>query len=707
VGARAELAPSRKLAAALIMAALALVALQGPDDEDAVGPGGAMPAPTLAVPSLQSLVTDEAPLRLRVRVRNRARAALSDLRLVMTVHGRLTSRFALQQSLDDEPVSGVVHAVTRSVSPVPARGARTVSVRQSLDQLGLSAADTSATVHPVRLALQSDGEVVDEVVTAAVVAARDARAPLRVGVLLPLTSPPALLPNARLDATAARRLIEPDKAVPSMLRAVGRHPQTPVTLATDGMALTTLERMQDGFTAVADDGTVRRHDGQATPATAAQRVLTRVRDVAGQPGTDQIALPYGRADLVALARHGAAEEAGRHVGDQTNDIERLTGQRPYERVLWPPAGLNATTLDQLGGVAESVVLSDDMMSIESHSLTPPPRRRLQAGEAGTLPALAPDPWIEQALADNGSSPALTAARVLAAVASVHLEQPAVGNRGLLIAPPADTPVSGAVIDSLLSALEAASFSQLTDLGGLRRTGVDNEPPAATLSYPDSAREAELTSDYIEALRGARAHVGSLASLMAQDQSLVGRLDRQLLQAGSTAYRTHPDDGRALLRSVGAVVADVEAAVSVPEVPPVTLAAEGGTLPVRLRSTADTALRVRVTLRSAAYEVTNRPVREIELPANQDRLLEFDVRAAAPGGTSPVRVVVEDPDGIDQLATNTIVVRSTAVPVTGAVVTVAAALFLLLALWRQILRRRQRHPVYAAGHREHEPTTAGR
>ncbi|PSO53446.1 MAG: hypothetical protein BRC31_03040 [Actinobacteria bacterium QS_5_72_10] len=690
MGARAELAPSRRLAAALIMAALALVALQSSDDEDAVGPGGAMPAPTLAVPSLQSLVTDEAPLRLRVRVRNRARAALSDLRLVMTVHGRLTSRFALQQSLDDEPVTGVVHAATRSVSPVPARGARTVSVRQNLDQLGLSAADTSATVHPVRLALQSDGEVVDEVVTAAVVAARDARAPLRVGGLLPLTSPPAPLPNARLDATAARRLIEPDKAVPSMLRAVGRHPQTPVTLATDGMALTTLERMQDGFTAVADDGTVRRHDEQATPATAARRVLARVRDVAAQPGTDQIALPYGRADLVALARH-----------------ERLTGQRPYERVLWPPAGLNATTLDQLGGVAESVVLSDDMMSIESHSLTPPPRRRLQAGEAGTLPALAPDPWIEQALADNGSSPALTTARVLAAVASVHSEQPAVGNRGLLIAPPADTPVNGAVIDSLLSALETASFSQLTDLGGLRRTGVDNEPPVATLSYPDSAREAELTSDYIDALRGARAHVGSLASLMAQDQSLVGRLDRQLLQAGSTAYRTHPDDGRALLRSVGAVVADVEAAVSVPEVPPVTLAAEGGTLPVRLRSTADTALRVRVTLRSAAYEVINRPVREIELPANQDRLLEFDVRAAAPGGTSPVRVIVEDPDGIDQLATNTIVVRSTAVPVTGAVVTVAAALFLLLALWRQILRRRQRHPVYAAGHREHEPTTAGR
>lgn len=722
MGASTERRPLRALAALLAAAAVALAAAEGGAAQEGTldepaGPGGAEDAgpagpardPTLSVPSLQSLVTDDAPLRVRVRVRNQGREDLGDLRLLMTVHGRLTSRFALQQSLDEDPVTAVVHAVTRTLATVPANGARTVAVRQSLDELGLGSANTSAAVHPVRIALQSDGELVDEVVTAAVVAGRDAPRPLRVGVLLPLTGPPAELPGGRLDASAAHALVGSDRAVPSMLAALDRFPDTPVTLASDGLALTTLQRMQHGVNAVTDDGAVQHRSAQGPAATAASRVLDRIREITGQPGVTQIPLPYGRADLVALVRHGAAEEAARHVGDQTNDIERLTGQRPRERVLWPAAGINRATLDQLGGVAGLLVVSGDMVRTESGSLTPPPLRQLQAGAAGTLPALVPDPWIQRALAsDDTEGGALLAARILAEVASVHLEQPGMGGRGLLIAPPPDTPVHGDTVGPLLSSLRAASFARLTGLDGLRETDTSAEAAEAVLDYPPSARAAELPAAYIDSLVQARAHVGSLASLMVEDQTYVGRLDRRLLQSASTAYRERRGDGRALIRDVRMALGDIEQAVSVPDAPPVTLAAEEGTLPVRLSSTADIPLRVRVTLRTAAYEIAGGPTREIRLPANQDRLLSFDVRALAPGGTSPVQVIVADPDGINRLATGTVVVRSTAVSVTGVIVTATAALFLLVALWRQLLRRRQRRrPGDVADQPRHEPTGAGR
>lgn len=683
---------TRTLAPLLTAIALALLApASGSSRAQELAQGPPPPEiqadPTLSVPRLQSLVTDDEPLRLHVRVRNRGNTDRSNLRVITTLHSSVSTRFALHTSLDDEPTTGVIHATTRELPTVPARGARTVPQRRTQEDLGIPTAGTSATVHPLRVALQAEGEVIDEALTAVVVAGRQAVEPLQVGLLLPVTGPPGERADGHIDARAARQLVDPQQAVPSLLQALEHHPQAPVTLATDGLALVTLERLRSGADVVTGDATVQPARPDGPLATAADRVLERIAAVSAQPALDQIALPYGRTDLAALVRHGAADEAARHVGDHTGDIERLTGQRPQTRTLWPPAGVNAATLRRLRGAAESVVLSQSDVTTDPARLTPPPVRRLQAGQAGTLRALVPDPWIEQALTDvEPGGGALRAARLIAEVAAVHLERPAVEDRSLLIAPPPHTPIPGAVIDPLLSALQTATFAELAGLDAIQATPSDREVPDATLTYPAPARSAELSNDYITALRDARQHVGSLDALLAASRDLVARLDRRLLQAASTAYRDRPEDGRALINGVNRVLADLRRSVALPETPPVTLAAEEGALPVRLNSTADVPLQVKVTLRSAAYEVQGGP-RIVELPPNQSQLLSFDVRSLVPGGTSPVQVRVTDPDGIEELATGTMVVRSTDFSVTGLVVTVAAGLFLLAALWRQITRRR--------------------
>lgn len=683
----------RALTALMAAIAVALVAPSGPGDAEArvqdLTPAEPEAAPTLSVPRLQSLVTDEEPLRLHVRVHNGADSNRSDLRVVTTLHSSVTTRFALHESLDDEPTTGVVHATTREMPTVPAQGARTVPQRLTQQELGVPTTGTSATVHPLRIALQAEGEVVDETLTAVVVAGREAVEPLQVGLLLPLTGPPAEQPDGRVDARAARELVDPQEAVPSLLRALERHPDAPVTLATDGLALVTLERLRSGVDVVTADGEVRRGQPTGPLATAADRVLDRLTDVAARPPLDQIALPYGRADLPALVRHGAPDEAARHVADHTGDIERLTGQRPETRTLWPASGINAAALSRLRGAAESVVISQADVISDPAQLTPPPVRRLQAEQAGTLRALVPDPWMEEVL--TGVEPgggALRAARLLAEVAAVHLERPAVEDRGLLIAPPPHAPTPGALIDPLLSALETATFAELAGLDEIRSTASEAEVPDAALAYPASARFNELSSRYIGALREARQHVGSLDALLATSRGLVARLDRRLLQAASTAYRDRPEDGLALINEVDDILADLQRSVTLPDTPPVTLAAEEGTLPVRLSSAADVPLQVKVTLRTAAYEVQGGPSRMVELTPHQDQLLSFDVRSLAPGGTSPVQVIVTDPDEIDELATGTIVVRSTDFSVTALVVTGGAALFLLGALWRQVTRRRR-------------------
>lgn len=676
------------LAAGLAAALLALVGAVAALEPPGPAPEDTPPArpPSLTVPGLESVVDDEQPLAVRLRVRNHGGVDREDLRVVVTVHGQVTTRVALQQSLDEEPVTGVIHALTQDVPSVPAEGARNLQVEQTRDELGLGADGTA--VHPVRVALQADGDVIDEVLTAAVVTGESDAAPLEVGVVLPLSGAPAELPSGRVDAERLDALIAPDSPARSLLRALRRHPDAPTTLALDGLALSTVERARGGVDVTTSDGSIRRRPPDSPGGEAAASMLADLEAVAAQPGTDQLPLPYGRADLVALVRHGAADEASRHVGDATGDVERLTQQPPVPRVLWPAAGINATTLATLGLSAETVVLGEDHVSGDNARLTPEPARQLRTGGAGTVQALVPDPWIERALADAAPHHgALTAARVLAEVASVQLERPGVDNRGLLIAPPQATILDGRVVDPLVGGLADADFAELVDLDRLRETGAGDDQPVATLDYAATARLEELPGSYVTALRAARADVGSLASIVTEQRGLIARLDRRLLQSASTAYRDELSAGQALIDGVEGMVGDVEASVAVPDMPPVTLAAEEGTLPVRLRSTADVPLQVRVTLRSAAYEVVGGTSRDVVLPPGQDQLLSFDVRALAPGGTSPVQVRVTDPDEINELAVGAVVVRSAAFSVTGVVVTATAGLFLLFTLWREVARRR--------------------
>ncbi len=191
------------------------------------------------------------------------------------------------------------------------------------------------------------------------------------------------------------------------------------------------------------------------------------------------------------------------------------------------------------------------------------------------------------------------------------------------------------------------------------------------------------------LTTARRALGSLASVLETDSTLPTRLDALLLQASSVHYRGEAlPEGRDLLRAVAGTVGDIYGGVDVLESPPVTLTDVEGQLPVTVRSTADVPLRVQVSLETARYEVVGGPSREVVLQPDRSETLTFRVRALTPGGTSPIQVSVRDLDGQLDLAQGTVVVRSTAFSVAGAIATAGAALVLLLFAVRPVLKRRR-------------------
>jgi hypothetical protein len=167
----------------------------------AVLPGGAAGAQTtptgqepssvaLEVTRLDGLVTGEADLRIRIRIANHSRAEREDLRLLVTVHRQPIGRFNYQQAMDQGVVGDIIHAFAAEAGEIPGLGARTVELSQSADELGLARPAGQDGVYPLRVQLQSGGQVVDELTTNLVYAPNDVDLPISVALLLPVRHAP-------------------------------------------------------------------------------------------------------------------------------------------------------------------------------------------------------------------------------------------------------------------------------------------------------------------------------------------------------------------------------------------------------------------------------------------------------------------------------------------------------------------------------------
>src|SRR5699024_7856314 len=143
--------------------------------------------------------------------------------------------------------------------------------------------------------------------------------------------------------------------------------------------------------------------------------------------------------------------------------------------------------------------------------------------------------------------------------------------------------------------------------------------------------------------------------------------------------------------------------------PITLTATEDEIPVAVRSDADVPLQVQVSVIGSRFQVMDDPDRTITLQPNDTALLSYRVRATSAGGTSPIRLVVTDPDGVHTIATGNVVVRSAAASPVALTVASGALLFLSV-WWIQDVRKRRRPTrtgTSSAPTRRHEPLTQHR
>jgi hypothetical protein len=635
-------------------------------------------------------VSPEGVFRMRLRITNRTRRTLDDLRVVASVHRRAFHRLDFARAVDEGRVGELWGSLTADIDALEGRRVTTVELRRTAAELGWGGDDDNQGVYPLVVRLLRGERTVETMRTAVVVVSSTVAQPVRAALVAPVDAPPAIGPGDTAEPGGLLRDLAPGGRLPGLLADLGRRPDVPVTFALDARLLDDAQDLADGYTVV------RRGERIAQPPTsslagAAGGFVNQLRRTMAQPQIEAVALPYGPADLSALVRGGMAQEAGRLVRAR---VEALTGKRP-SRALLPADGLSRTALTEAARAGvDTVVLQEEYLdSPPRGSGSPAPVRRLRTSAGRTLRLAVPDPFLGEVLADGAAlrrlDPPVAVQRVIAETASLYFERPfAEDPRGVVLLPPLEWDPPAGFAAGLAGALRAAPWIEPVTLSTLLREvdPPDREPDR--LRYPDGARRRELPSWYVRELRGARTALGSLAGVLATDATTPTRFDRELLSAGSVWYREQTADGVPLIRDVMRTVNRLYDAVRVSSSPTVVLSGVDGQIPVTVENSSPLPLRLAVRMESQRFRFAGGPERTVVVPAGGTQTVVFRGRTRTPGGTFPVRVVVEDPDGQLRLASGTLVVRSTAVSIAALAVVIGAGMFLLLWWLRTFARRRR-------------------
>jgi hypothetical protein len=666
-------------------------------------------APELHVLALDGVLTaPDSMLRVQVEVRNPGARQVDGLRVTGTLHRPVSSRFAFREAVQNGGVGETVHQLEPVVaSPLPAGASWTVELRATALELGVGRPEQQG-VYPLRIRLERGGLQLREVTTSVVVITGQVGQPLRLALLVPIDHAPGLLSDGGFDHRLSGAV-----ATGGTLDRIARDLQAvagvPLTLAPSGYLLDRLGDLADGRSQSQPTvaGTDQVEPGEQFTHDAAA-FLARLRTAAGRSGVEQVALPYGPADLVAQVRAGLNDEARRELVEGASAVERATGQPVLPGVLAPPDGLDSATLEVAEAEAVDTVILDEQSlrmpgTDRPPATTPSPVRRLTSGEA----VLVPDPFVEDALAlpapgagleHPDEDRVLTAQQVIAETAVVYFERPfAVQPRGLLLrTPPRWEPVEG-MLAELLTRMRAAPWLRCVGLTGLRRE-VEASRDDAALVYTTDSRRRELSPGYLRRLTEARTALGELTRLVPDGDPTVSRLDRALLAAAAVWYRDAAlsPDGADRIARVQATVERILGAVRVEDQPVTLTSIKNQQVPVTVVSEAEMALRVRVRMEATPIEFEKGHVQTVVLEPGLPTTVVFPVRVLTPGGTFAANVFVEDPSGTrPPLARGSIQVRSATYSIAALVLTAGAGLFLLAWWVREVVRQRGRRAGFMA------------
>jgi len=357
---------------------------------------------------------------------------------------------------------------------------------------------------------------------------------------------------------------------------------------------------------------------------------------------------------------------------------------PSPTILRPPrSAIDDATLSDLTARGVSVL----MLDAGSVATTPDPLGFAlpPAATVGppTRPALAivPDQSVATLIAQPFvfDDPVRGAQAVLGELAIIWQERPS-DVRGIAVTLSEALHLPGGFYAAFARDVATAPWLRPTAATEL---AADFPPPGvpSPLAAPSVSRFSDA---YVDELKQARRRIDIYRSMVVDQSTDPDRFDTYLLLAESSDFLINPTAGLAFIRAVLDQLSAVFGAVRPDTGQVVTLTARSGSrIPVHVTNEGDRALRVKVQL--VSQHLLSSPSDTVVLQPSATQTLFFDVDLKT-NGRFPVQVQVESPSG-RVIGESTLIVRSTRYNRIALIITIGAALVLLLAWARRFLPRR--------------------
>ncbi len=506
--------------------------------------------------------------------------------------------------------------------------------------------------------------------------------PLRVTLLLPVESPPAIAPDGSATFSASDQ-----DALERAGSLLEQAPDAPLSVGARANTLDALEAVEESWASRvlgALDAGRRPSAGPGSPGT----------DTDGTTANELLNRPYVGVDSGGLVAAGGADELGRQLLLGSGTVTDVTGRLPVRTTYALDETVSPESLTVYAGAGTESLLvprsrldlgsADDLT--EQDAVTTPMTVRGGNG----MQVLAYDEDLAAVLTSADVDPGMRAHHTASILMSSWFDARSDGvarRRAAAIVLPPTTDAE--VLDALTPVLT-------TDGGPLVADPAGNALAAPTPDDPGI--EVSLAPRVIPDQEPALVAVAESRRQIEAYRSMGGGADPSLtiwedLNDESLAASLDATERETLHATIRAGIAGNMAAIETPRPRSVVVTSQSSVIPLRFRNGLPFEVTLTLRARSPRLDIEGGETREIVLQPGENRI-DLPVEVQAPG-ESLLRIEVSVPDGGLTLPATSIPVRSTAVSGVGAALSILSIVF-LAGWWLHTNRRARRQRAEESG-----------
>ena len=610
-------------------------------------------------------------LVVRFRAQNLGTTPLDELAIGVTLYSRVLTRSAYEASLASDPSIVIDGGTVARDGPIAPGETRDFEVSLTL---GPGIDPDQSGVYPLKVDLRTGIESVAALRTPVIFLVREPEIPLGLSWTFVLSHPITFAPDGTFSDPSLELALGPggrlNGEIRSLLELVAAPTASQVDVAIAPVLLTQLGRMVDGYRVAEDRGERQVPPGEGGSALAKQ-ALDDLRTIVAAPNVEVTALPFSSPEIPSLYGGGLGRDVVVQVQRGRDVTSTLVGAQIPETILRPPgAALDDTTLRGLAADGiRTLIVGPSTVELPEQPLgfAGPPTTTLGDGSlAADLPEPASDALLGSVIDED---PVRAAQVLLGELATIWQEQPG-ETRGVAMVFGEDAPLPGPFFPPMVRGVATAPWLAPSAVGGF----VAAFPPTggSILASPSFRR---FPISYVASLKQARRRIDTLASMLPDDSLEPERLETMLLLAEARQYLTSTTEGLAFIdaarQSVRATVDDL----ALQTVDSVTLTSDSDGIPVTVSNDGPHSLKFSVQLVST--RIREEPATPVELAPGETETLRLQASLRSTGRFQ-VAVLMVSPSG-RPIGEARLVVRSTAYNRIALVITIGAALVLLL-LW---------------------------